>query len=134
MRVIVHNFIVEEHTKMVIYEAYRTSTFPRSGPNVYQEYTESDNGFFAFLGSVLGSSTMRLLLDHKADIGYRTVERVVVFAEDSEEDEYDQARSIMIMLSACGEPNTRPATTGLAQGFAWLQTQLQHLIQIFHSE
>ncbi len=88
LRVIIQNFIVEEQTKMVIYEAYRTPTCTRSGPNGYREYTELDNGFFALLGSVLGSSTMRMLLDHNTDIGYRTVERVVVFAKNNTE-EYD---------------------------------------------
>lgn len=36
-------------------------------------------GFYAILGSVNGANCLRLLRDHKADIGYRTVERVVVF-------------------------------------------------------
>ena len=46
--------------------------------------------FVPFWGSVLGSSTMRMFLDHKADNRYRTVERVVVFAKhDTEDHEYE---------------------------------------------
>ena len=37
---------------------------------------ESDNGFFTLLGNAQGNSTVDTLLDHKAEIGYRTVERV----------------------------------------------------------
>ena len=68
LRVIIQNFIIEKHTRIVVYEAFRTSTCTRSGPNGYREYTEFNSGFFAILGIVLGSSTMRMLLDQKIDI------------------------------------------------------------------
>lgn len=53
-----------------------------SGPNLNREigcreYTDLDSGFNALLRSVMRSSTMGPLLDHKAEIVYRTVERVV---------------------------------------------------------
>ena len=53
----------------------------RSGPDGYGEYTEFDNGFFALLESVLWNRTAYMLLDHKDVIGYRIVERIVVFGK-----------------------------------------------------
>ena len=54
-------------------------------------------GFFALLGSINGAyrvtcragfiaSVMRILLDHKSQLGFRTVENVVVFDLETVED------------------------------------------------
>ena len=53
------------------------------------------------LGSINGASTMTILLDHKAEIGFRTVEKVVVFAENKTEhvERFGKLRSFMIVLS-----------------------------------
>ena len=57
--------------------------------------------FFAILGSILGASTMSMLLDHRAEIGYCTVEKVVLFGykRSPEMDDYEKARSMMIILT-----------------------------------
>ena len=51
-----------------------------------------DQGFWAVLEIILGKSVIDLLMDHKLELGYRTIERVVVFgAELIEGDEYQKA-------------------------------------------
>ena len=45
----------------------------------YKVYTELDDRYYAILGSQNGASTMRILLDHKAQIGFRTVEKIILF-------------------------------------------------------
>ena len=47
----------------------------------YREYTKFHSGFFAFLGSIVGASTMRILVDYKEEIGFRIVGKVVAFVE-----------------------------------------------------
>lgn len=58
---------------------------------------------------------MRMLLGHKSETGYQTVERIVMFGEgDADYHVYQKARSLMVMLSAGRQrPTTigRPATT-----------------------
>ena len=46
------------------------------------EYSPLDNGFYALLGSPNGKTIMRMLLDHKSHIGYKTVERIVLVGDD----------------------------------------------------
>ena len=101
LRAIIQHCIVNTPTKKVIYEVARSSACTRSGPDGYLEYTELDNGFFAILGSVLGTSTMHMLIDHKSQIGYRTVEKVVVFGyrKSGATLEHEKARTVMIVLS-----------------------------------
>ena len=53
---------------MYIWHAAKFSTSTREGPHHYREYTELDQGYHAILGSVNGASTMRMLLDHKAQL------------------------------------------------------------------
>ena len=45
----------------------------------YKEYTDLDDRFYALLGSVVGKFMKHMLLDHKAEIEYRSVDRVVLF-------------------------------------------------------
>ena len=53
------------------------------------------------LGSILGAQMLRILLDHKAAIGYRVVEQVVVLAarEEADTEEFGKQRSFLIVLS-----------------------------------
>ncbi|KAI9849461.1 MAG: hypothetical protein M1837_004081 [Sclerophora amabilis] len=79
LRVIVRNFVINRMTRLAIWQSARESTsvdeeVPDLGKRVY---SARDDGFYAMLGSVNGASTMRMLLDHKQEIGYRTVDRVV---------------------------------------------------------
>ena len=46
---------------------------------VVKEYTDIVDNFFAILDNPNGDSTLRMLMDQKEHIGYRTVERIVVF-------------------------------------------------------
>jgi hypothetical protein len=95
------------------------------GTGRYREYTELDDGYCAILGSPNGANAMRMLLDHKAQLGYRLVDRIVVLSSDHAEDS-QRARSFFIVLSEPREkpwwkfpsriaiPNTVPGVTSLA--------------------
>lgn len=97
LRGIIQYHIIREATKDVIFHVLRSSTFLLEKSDGYREYTNRDSGFFAIMGSVLGSSSMRVFIDHKSQIGYRTVEKVIVFGLENAV--YENARNIMIVLS-----------------------------------
>lgn len=98
---IVMNFVLNENTQHVIFETARTSTSTLTGTNGYREFTDKDDGFRAHLGSVLGKLAMHMLLDHKAEIDYRTVDRVLLLARDDlvPSKERELARTFGILLS-----------------------------------
>ena len=80
LRVIIRLVIVNEASKRVIEETLQNSAYTRQDKN-YIEYTDVDEGFFGLLGSTNGASSMRMLIDHKEALEYRTVKRVVVVGE-----------------------------------------------------
>ena len=81
LKVIVRSWIVNEETQRVIQQATKLSTCTREGPRDYKEYIEWDQDYHAILESVNGASTMKMLLDHKAAIGFRTIERVLILGK-----------------------------------------------------
>ena len=106
LRVLVQHFIINEETKMVIWHAARTADKHRvtqkpSDDKGYRVYEEPQRGFYALLGSTLGAQMLRMLIDHKGEIGFRFVEKVVVFATGKEihTTQWENARSFMIVLS-----------------------------------
>lgn len=109
VKVIIHYCIVNKPTKAVIFEVLRNSTCTRVGDLGYTKFTMLDNGFHALLGSVLGTSNMRMLIDRKSKIGYRTVEKVVILSYRKEEpkDEYEKSRTMMIVLSEPRQTSTK---------------------------
>lgn len=104
LQAIVRYTVVNEPTKEVIWEAARVSSCTKKGPNYHSEYTDKDKGYYAFLGSVNGGSSMRMLLDHKAETGYRTVDRVVVLGDDQLTLKEPRARTVVLLLSPCQNP------------------------------
>lgn len=74
--------ILNENTKDVIFETIRVSTSTLEKHHGHREFTDTDDGFYALLGSVLGKLAMHMLLDHKAEIDYRSVDRVVLFGRE----------------------------------------------------
>ena len=87
---------------MVIWQAARAEATFANREDGYREYLPLDEGFFALLGSVNGSSTMRMLLDHKAHIGFQTIERIVVLPRargTADVHDFQKSRSFMLMLS-----------------------------------
>jgi hypothetical protein len=67
---------------------------------IYQiEYTCHDNGFYAILGTPNGASTMRMLHDHRTELGHRIVEKIVVFGKDGLTMKMAETRSMAILLS-----------------------------------
>lgn len=116
LKVIVRSWIINKPTQRVIWQAAKLSTCTMEGPRDHKEYTEWDQGYHAILGSVNGASTMRMLLDHKAAIGFRTIERVMVLGKLDVQlgVEEPQARSVVFLLSSRRAPPTgipRPSST-----------------------
>ena len=94
--------IVNDNTKNVIFETVRVSNSTLSGNHGHKEYIEVDDGFYALLGSVPGKLAMRMLLDHKAEVVYRLVDRVILVGQNDPDP--GKARSFLIQLS---EPRSR---------------------------
>ena len=75
--------------------------------NGYREYLPLDEGFFALLGSVNGSNTMRMLVDHKRHVGHKTVEKMVVLPcahGAADVDDFKKQRSFVLVLSNKRKP------------------------------
>jgi len=64
--------------RAIWYAARRSTSLVENPATSYAVYTKEDDGFYAILGSTNGASSMRLLIDYKAELGNRTVERIVV--------------------------------------------------------
>lgn len=107
LHVIVRFMIVNESTKRVIWKAAQLSTSTRQGLHHYTEYTERDQGYHAFFRSVNGASSILMLLDHKAAIGYRTVERVVILGNEDLTLTKSKARSVVLLHSSRRIPPTK---------------------------
>ena len=107
LRCIVISHIVNDNTKNVILETTRVSTSTRLRDHDHKEFTEVDDGFYALLGSVLGKLAVHMLLDHKAETGYRSVDRVILVGKKDLDPE--KARSFLIFLSE-PRPRKRAAT------------------------
>ena len=70
------------------------------------EYAIKDDGFYPILGSQLGNVAMNMLLDHKSEIGYKYVDRFVLFGRTDMPTgrEWGPAKTFLIILS---EPRVR---------------------------
>lgn len=106
LRILVQEHIVNEETKMVIWQAARAEDKHRktqkpTDENGYRVYEEPQDGFYALLGSPLGVQMLHLLLDHKSEVGFRYVKEVVLFAMEKEAAtlDWERARTMMIVLS-----------------------------------
>ena len=101
LRLIARHCVVNASTRTAIWQAARLSTCASEGSKGRKVYTSLDDGFYAILGSANGASTMRMLLDHKSKIGYRTIERIEVLGCERPEQvhEFYHARTVLILLS-----------------------------------
>ena len=70
---VIRNCLINESTRIAIWQAARLSTSTAEGPNGFRVYTRNDDGFLAILGSPNGASTLRLLIDHKASIKLKLI-------------------------------------------------------------
>ena len=99
LRVIVRLFVVNEESKRVIEETLLHSSCTRE-ETTHCEYTDGDEGFYALLGSINGASSMRMLIDHREALGFRTVERVVVLRNEVLDGGAVPSPTFMILLSS----------------------------------
>ena len=97
LRYIVMSHIFNDNTKNVISETTRVSTSTLSKDHGHKDFTKVDDGFYALLGSVLGKLAMHMLLDHKAEMKYRSVDRVVLVGKKNLHP--SNARLFVILLS-----------------------------------
>ena len=100
LKAIVRLQIVNETTKHIIWHALQSSTSSKEGPDFLREYTNIDDGYHAILGSPNGASVMRMLKDHTAAIGHRTIERVIVLGDDQTTLEAPQSRTLALVLTS----------------------------------
>lgn len=96
MRVIVRLVVVNEASKKVIEETLLRSSCTRE-ETTHIEYTDADQGFYALLGSMNGASSMRMLIDHKEALGFRTAERVVVLRKEMADEGGLSSRTFMTL-------------------------------------
>jgi hypothetical protein len=75
----------------------------------YTEYTPLDEGFYAILWSENGANSMRLLIDHKYELGSRTIEKIIVLGGPDLKDDFERSRTIFPVLS---ERRTEEEDTG----------------------
>jgi hypothetical protein len=98
-------------TKPVLWHAARLSTNSGQDENHQVEYTDNDDGFYAALGSVNGGTVVRMLADHKADIGYRKVDRVILLGDPELKLEAPVSRNFVLLLSEPRSQQTSKSTT-----------------------
>ena len=112
LRIIARSAVLNLSVRRAIWYAARRSTRVVEDPATgYSVYNKEDEGFYAILGSDNGASSMRLLIDHKAELGNRTVEKIVVVGGPPSSsrnsaglrvdlrDDYTRSRSFFLVLS-----------------------------------
>jgi hypothetical protein len=132
LRAIVRLVVINENSQNIIWEASRRSQSTREGPNGYREYTIFDEAYFALLGSTNGGSAIRMLIDHKVDTNYRTVERVVVLEKKDLEPDKPESRSLMILLSGPRTPpieSPQPTSPSISAELDALDDQADELLE-----
>ncbi len=78
LRGIFRQNVCNTQTLRALWWSAELSAATTSRRNGLRIYTNVDDGYHALLGSPNGASTMRMLIDHRGEIGFRVVERVVV--------------------------------------------------------
>jgi hypothetical protein len=99
--------IVNDASQIAIWQASQHSSFSRIDKNNQVEYTSQDNGFYAILGSPNGANTMRMLRDHRTELGHRVVEKVVVLGKKGLTMGMPETRDMVILLSDRRKPLSR---------------------------
>ena len=66
---------------MVIREVIKASGAALEGGSDRRVYTERENSFYSLAGSGSRARMMRILLDHKFEIGYRTTGKIVIIPD-----------------------------------------------------
>lgn len=107
LRAIVRLTIINEASQIAIWQASKHSSSSRIDDHNQIEYTRLDNGFYAILGTPNGASTMRMLRDHRTELGHRIVEKIVVFGKEDLTMEMAETRSMVILLSDRRSPPSR---------------------------
>ena len=107
--------VINDASRIAIWQAERHSSSSRVDEDYQQTYTRIDNGFYAILGTPNGASTMRMLRDHRTELGYRVVEKIVVFGQKGLTMEGPETRSMVILLSERRTPPSRIPRSDFSQ-------------------
>lgn len=109
LRIIARTAVINLSARRAIWYAARRSTSLVEDPSTgYAVYTKEDDGFYAILGSINGASSMRLLIDHKAELGNRIVDKIIVVGglpgrrngvDLDLRDDFTRSRSFLLVLS-----------------------------------
>jgi hypothetical protein len=109
LRAVVRLRMVNDTTKNVAWVASVKSSASRIEEFNYVEYTPLDNGFWAMLGTPNGASTIRMLRDHKRDLKFRLVEKIVVLGDEALSMTKPETRHMVIFLSGPRSPPPPPS-------------------------
>lgn len=71
------------------------------------EYTSLNSSFYAISGTLNRASTVRALRDHRTELGYRVMEKMVVFAKKDLTMNMPETQSVGILLSERRSPPSR---------------------------
>jgi hypothetical protein len=99
LRATVRLTIIDEASQIAIRQASKHSSSSRIDDHNQIDHTRLDNGFYAILGTPNGASTMRMLRDHRTELGHRIVEKIVAFGEEEPLIKMVETRSIVVLLS-----------------------------------
>jgi hypothetical protein len=68
---------------MTWYAGKRSTRLKEDALSGYAEYTPLDTTLYAILGSVNGANTMRLLCDHKDELGSHRIETIILLGKSA---------------------------------------------------
>ncbi len=71
----------------------------------HREYYPEDEGFKDLLGSPNGRTMMRMLLDQKSEIGYKTVGRIILVGHKDPDLTKAETRTFLVVLSSKRDPD-----------------------------
>lgn len=92
--------VLNDESRVIVWHAAKTSTLKTEGAQFYREYTHNDEGFWAILGSPNGASTLRMMANHKHELGGRTVEKIIVSERDDiKKLETPNSRTFVVLLT-----------------------------------
>ena len=98
IRAIVRCKIVNDESQAAIFAAHIMSTSIRKEDHGYVEYSNQDSGFFGILGTPNGGTIARMITDHKNDMEYRIIDKIVVLGQEGLKFGGSETINIVVML------------------------------------
>jgi len=86
----------------------------REEANGHIEYNFLDPGFYAILGTPNGASTVRMMADHKVELKYRLIDKIVIVGDKSLKFSNAETCTMVIFLE---RERTTPVPSPTADGY-----------------